>query len=420
MGHRRAPELDKRIPPAGRSKRAQLTILFVTLVVIMLGFGMIIPILPFYVDNFDAGGFEMGLLMATFAAMQFLFAPVWGQLSDRYGRKPILVLGVMGNALSQLLFGLSTAMWMLIASRALAGILSSATLPTAMAYIGDSTSDEERGGGMGILGAAMGVGMVLGPFIGGPLGERSLSLPFFLAAGLSLAVVPFILLVLPESLAQEARTRGDKLRGPRLGKMWQALFSPIGFLLVLSLLLSFGLTNFEAVFGLFALRRYGYGPDQVGLILGVIGLTSAAVQGALTGPLTRRWGEAAVIRASLAGSAIGFLIMLQARNYSGVLITVSLFILSNAMLRPAVASLISRRTTSGQGMAMGLHNSFMSLGRVFGPLWAGFVFDLDLGLPYVSGALVMALGFVLSLRRLSSQQAKPWQEVTPESEPSTY
>jgi DHA1 family multidrug resistance protein-like MFS transporter len=202
--------------------------------------------------------------------------------------------------------------------------------------------------------------------------------------------------------------------------MWQALFSPIGFLLVLSLLLSFGLTNFEAVFGLFALRRYGYGPDQVGLILGVIGLTSAAVQGALTGPLTKRWGEAAVIRASLAGSAIGFLIMLQAQNYAGVMITVSLFILSNAMLRPAVASLISRRTTGGQGMAMGLHNSFMSLGRVFGPLWAGFVFDLDLSLPYISGALVMALGFVLSLRRLSSQPAGGGQEVAAESEPSTY
>jgi MFS transporter, DHA1 family, multidrug resistance protein len=416
MRHRSLLEPDTKTPPSGKSGRTRLAILFVTLVVIMLGFGMIIPILPFYVDKFDAGGFEMGLLMATFAAMQFLFAPVWGQLSDRYGRKPILVLGVLGNALSQLLFGLSTALWMLIASRALAGILSSATLPTAMAYIGDSTSDEERGGGMGILGAAMGVGMVLGPFLGGPLGERSLSLPFFLAAGLSVAVVPFILLVLPESLGKEARTQGNTLRGPQLGKMWQALFSPIGVLLVLSLLLSFGLTNFEAVFGLFALRRYGYGPEQVGLILGVIGLTSAAVQGALTGPFTRRWGEAAVIRASLGGSVVGFLIMLQARNYAGVLITVSLFILSNAMLRPAVASLISRRTTSGQGVAMGLHNSFMSLGRVFGPLWAGFVFDLDLSLPYISGSLVMALGFVLSVRRLSSGPARPELEVAPEPE----
>lgn len=129
----------------------------------MMGFGMIIPILPFYVEQFNTGGSTLGLLMATYALMQFIFAPVWGRLSDQHGRKPILMLGILGNAIASLLFGLSTQLWMLFAARALAGILSSATLPTAMAYIGDSTSEEDRGGGMGIMGAAMGVGMVIGP-----------------------------------------------------------------------------------------------------------------------------------------------------------------------------------------------------------------------------------------------------------------
>jgi len=394
-----------------KSNRRNIAVLFVTLVIVMLGFGMIIPILPFYIEEFGASGSDLGLLMATFAVMQFLFAPLWGQLSDRHGRKAILIVGVLGNAVSQLFFGLSTEMWMLFASRALAGMLSSATLPTAMAYIGDSTSEEDRGSGMGLMGAAMGVGMVLSPGIGGWLATQSLPLPFFVAASLSLAAFPFIVFVLPESLPSAARAQQAKgLHGPQLGEMWRALFSPIGFLLFFSFLVSFGLTNFEAVFGLYALQRYGYGPGRVGTILTVIGLCSAIMQGVLTGPLARRWGEVAIIHASLLGSAIGFVLMLQAHDFGAVLLTVSFFIISNALLRPAIASLISRRATTGQGVAMGLNNSFMSLGRIMGPTWSGFVFDVHIGYPYLSGSVVMLIGFVLSLFLLR-------RETTPVKEP---
>ena len=400
-----------------KQNRRNLVILFFTLVVIMLGFGMIIPLVPFYIDRFGASGSELGLLMATFATMQFFFAPIWGGLSDRRGRKVILMVGVLGNALSQLFFGLSTELWMLFASRALAGILSSATIPTAMAYIGDSTSDEDRGAGMGMLGAAMGLGMVLGPGIGGWLATQSLALPFFVAAGLSVAALLFILFVLPESLPAEARTQGQKgPKGPQLGEMWRALSGPIGILLLLAFLVSFGLTNFEAVFGLYTMVRYDYGPQQVGTVLTVIGLVSAIVQGGLTGPLTRRWGETALIRASLLGSAVGFVLMLQARAFAGVLLTVSLFIMSNALLRPAVSSLISRRTTTGQGVAMGLNNSFMSLGRIIGPAWAGFIFDTNISYPYLSGAGIMFAGFVVSLIWLKAEKPAPEQPVR-ETEP---
>jgi DHA1 family multidrug resistance protein-like MFS transporter len=308
------------------------------------------------------------------------------------------MVGIARNALSLLLFGLSTELWMLFVSRALAGVLSSATLPTAMAYIGDSTTEEERGGGMGMMGAAMGVGMVLGPGLGGWLATQSLALPFFVGAALSALAFVFVFFALPESLTEEARSAdGGGLRGPRLAEMWRALFGPIGFLLIFAFLVSFGLTNFEAVFGLYALERYDYGPRQVGTILTAIGLASAVVQGVLTGPLTRRWGEAALIRVSLLGSAVGFVLMLQAESFLAVLLTVSFFIISTALLRPAISSLISRRTTSGQGVAMGLNNSFMSLGRVAGPTWAGFVFDVDLSYPYYTGATVMLVGFLLSL-----------------------
>lgn len=390
------------------SDRRKLVILFITLVVIMLGFGMIIPILSFIIKDFGASGRELGLLMAVFGAMQFIFSPIWGNLSDRYGRKPILMIGVLGNAITQLLFGLSTELWMLFAARALSGVLSSATLPTAMAYIGDSTSEEERGGGMGMLGAAMGVGMILGPGFGGWLAVDSLSTPFFVAAGLSMVVLVFIALALPESLPPSMRQNQDgKFVGPQFGQMWRALFSPIGFLLFLAFLVSFGLTNFEAIFGLYALERFDYGPQQVGTILTVIGLVFAVVQGGLTGPLTTRWGEVLIIKASLLGSVVGFLIMLSANSFPTVLLTVGLFVLSNAMLRPAVSALTSKRATTGQGIAMGLNNSFMSLGRIAGPLWAGFILDLNLNLPYISGAVVMLLSFFVSLLWLEEDQPQP-------------
>ncbi|HSR35449.1 MAG TPA: MFS transporter [Anaerolineae bacterium] len=403
-----------------KNNRRNIVILFGTLVIVMLGFGMIIPILPFYIDAFGASGSELGLLMAIFAVMQFLFAPIWGQLSDRYGRKPILMVGVLGNAFSMLFFGLSTELWMLYASRALAGILSSATLPTAMAYIGDSTSEENRGGGMGLMGAAMGVGMILGPGIGGWLADYALSTPFFVAAGLSTLMLPFILLVLPESLPKEERDRQEGgLSGPQFKEMWQALFSPIGFLFILAFLVSFGLTNFEAVFGLYAKDRFDYDAKQVGTIMAVIGLISVVAQGGLIGPLSKRWGEAAIIRGSLLASAIGFVVMLQARTYATVLLTVGFFIVSNAMLRPAVSSLISRRTPSGQGVAMGLNNSFMSLGRIIGPMWAGFVYDVNLTYPYYSGALIMLVGFLMSLVWLKAESPEAVVQPRPAGEPES-
>ncbi len=382
--------------------RRNIMILFFTLVVVMMGFGMAIPILPFYIEAFGGSGSDMGFLMAIYAIMQFLFAPVWGQLSDRYGRKPIILIGVLGNAIAQLLFGLSSALWMLFVARALAGVLSSATLPTAMAYIGDSTSEEDRGGGMGIMGAAMGVGMVLGPGLGGLLAKEALSLPFFLAAALSAGAFLLILAVLPESLPANQRAAGEGgLRSVQVGEMGRALFSPIGFLLLMAFLLSFGLTNFETIFSFYSKDRYGYGPADVGVILMVIGVISAVVQGGLTGPLSRRWGEANLLRGALLISGIGFLLMLLAENLAGVLVTVSIFIVGNALLRPATASLISRRTVHGQGVAMGLNNAFMSLGRIAGPLWAGAIYDVQISYPYISGAIVMLIGFGLSMAWLS-------------------
>ncbi len=378
---------------------SNLLILFFTLVVVMMGFGMVIPIIPFYIESFGAGGSAMGLFMAIFSIMQFAFAPLWGSLSDRFGRKKIIIIGALGNGISLLLLGLSTRLWMLFASRALAGILSSATFPAAMAFIGDSTTEENRSGGMGIIGAAMGIGMVIGPGIGGLFAENNLSMPFYIGSGLSIIAFFLILLILPETLPPEARSSGrSEFKGPQIRSMWNALHGPIGFLFFMGFLVSFALTAFEGIFGLYALHRFQYGPSRVGTILTVIGLTSAIAQGLLTGPLAKRFGEQMIIKVSLLGSIIGFILMLLAGNFVTVLITVGFFVISNAMLRPSISSSISQLTDEDQGITMGLNNSFMSLGRFVGPLLAGILFDINIILPYLSASFILLIGLIMSLK----------------------
>jgi len=387
-----------------KTNNRQVLILSFTLIVVMLGFGMVIPIFPFYIEQLGAGGAELGLLVATSSLLEFVFAPVWGGVSDRIGRKPVLMLGMVGYGLSSLLMGFSTELWMLFASRALSGILSSATMATALAYVGDSTSEENRGGGMGALGAAMALGIIVGPGFGGWLAGDSLSTPFFIAAGMSLVSLLLILLLLPESLPAEARQQVEgEVSTVQIGELWRALFSPVGVLLFMVTLFSFALTNFEAVFGLYALEKFGYGPERVGTILMVVAVVSTVGKGALTGPTTKRWGEATVIKASALAGSVGFAVLLLANTYITILLATGFFILSKTLLRPAAFSLISKRTTTGQGVVMGLSNSFMSLGRIVGPIWAGFIFDVNVNYPYLSGAAIMFIGFLISLVWVSQE-----------------
>ncbi len=395
------------------TNRKNVAILSLTLGVVMLGFGMVMPIMPFYVESMGASATELGLLVAISPFIQLVASPLWGSVSDRRGRRPVLIIGLLGYGLSMLLFGLSTKLWMLFVARGVGALLSAATMPTTMAYISDSTSEEERGGGMGALGAATGLGMVLGPALGGLLGSESLSTPFFLTAAVCLLTLLLVLFFLPESLPPEARrvtATGIKPRpklglGGQLQELWRALFGPLGLLLFMAFLVSFGLTNFQGIFGYYALKKFGYGTEEVGWILTVVGIVAAVAQGALTGPLTKRWGEAAVIKATLLASSLTFALLLTANSLWSVLLTTALFTLPNTLLRPAIISLTSKHAGERQGAAMGLNNSFNSLGRVVGPIWAGFAFDLNYNLPYLSGAVIMFGGFLASLAWVLQERA---------------
>lgn len=401
------------------SNRKNLFILSFTLVVVTLGFGVVIPIIPFYMENLGAGGTELGLLVASYAVMRLICAPIWGSISDRIGRKPVMMIGILGYGITMFLFGLATELWMLFAARILSGILSSATSPTTMAYIGDSTSEEDRGGGMGILGAAVGLGTIFGPALGGLLAGESLSTPFFIAGGMSILALFLTWILLPESLPRESRQVSErKIPIPELHLWWQALSSPIGILLVLAFILTCGLMVFYGIFGLYALERFGFGPEEVGIIFMMVGLVSALTQGILTGPLTRRWGESLVIKIGMFGSAVSLFLIAWAENYWAVLITIGLFVFMTAILTPAISSLTSKRAETQQGMAMGLSNSFMSLGRIAGPLWAGFALDLNLILPFTSGALVLLIGFIISLVWLRGNEPAAIQKEGDQPSPS--
>ncbi|MDH3249781.1 MAG: MFS transporter [Acidimicrobiia bacterium] len=387
--------------------RRNLLVLGFALFVVTLGFGVVMPIIPFYMERFGAGGTELGLLVAAYAIMRLFFGPIWGGVSDRVGRKPILMLGILGYGIAMVGFGLATALWMMFAARILSGVLSSATSPTTMAYIGDSTSEEDRSQGMGLLGAAAGLGTIFGPALAGVLANRSLSTPFFVAGALSLVALLLVRLLLPESLPEsKRRTSGEPGWDPRA--LGRSLFSPVGPLMVLIFIVTAGSMIMYGVIGLYALDRFDAGTTEVGVIFAVLGLFMAVGQGLLVGPLTKNFGDLRATQVGFLASAASLLIVMWAGSYVMLVASIGLFALCSSPLVPAVTSITSKRAVLSQGVTMGLSNSFISLGRIFGPALGGIVFDVDAALPFMCGSAVMVVGWLVTAR---------WVEATPESRP---
>ncbi len=384
-------------------KNKNVIILFVSIVIAMLGFGIALTVLPFFIEDLGGGGTQFGVLIASYGLMQLFFAPVWGKVSDKYGRKNILILGMIGLGSSLFFFGLATEIWMLYVAQIASGILSSAVLPASMAYISDSSSEESRSGAMGKVGAAAGLGVIIGPGLGGILAGESYATPFFVTAGLCLMTCFIIFFWLPESLSKEKRLPSvEKVNILEIKGLWQALFTPIAFALFIAFALNFGKSGFTGAYAFYASERFNYGTEEVGTILMVAGLLYAIAQGVVVGPLTKKMGESKVIKLSLLGSSVGFVIMLLATNYAGMLITVGIFALFNALLKPATLAIISKKATMSQGSAMGIAESFMSIGRIIGPLWAGYILDVNIYYPYISGALLFMFVFLISLMQKKS------------------
>jgi DHA1 family multidrug resistance protein-like MFS transporter len=391
--------------------RKNLYILSFTLLVVMLGYGMVMPIMPFYIEHFGAGGTELGWLMATYSLMQLISAPVWGSLSDRYGRKPILSIGVLGYAITLFMFGLAKSFTMLFIARSLSGILSSATMPTAMAYISDNAPEKERSKGMGQLGAAVGVGVIFGPLMGGYLSTDSLSRPFFIGSGLAFLALLLVIFLLPESKnasdptgeliqsnGQNPPPQPDSTKSLSTREVYlRVILSPAGILLLLIFIMSFGMTNFQGMIGLYVVDKFAFNTRQVGAIWMVMGVMLVLVQGGLTGWLSKKLGDLTLIRLGLIGGAIGFILVALAFNYATTLLAIGVFIFALALIGPTLNSFISVFAGEHQGTVMGLNSAMTSLGRVVGPLWGGAIYDIDIEYPFFSGAVTLLLGLLVSL-----------------------
>ncbi|ETI70259.1 MFS transporter [Neobacillus vireti] len=369
--------------------KSALPILFVVMFLVMVGFGIIIPVLPFYAEEIGANPTELGLLMAVYSLMQLIFAPMWGQVSDRIGRKPVMMIGIFGLGLSFLIQALSTELWMLFAARILGGILSSANMPTAMAYVADITTEENRGKGMGIVGAATGLGFVFGPAIGGIFSKFSLSMPFYLASGSSFITLILVFILLKESKQKKGPTSKEKT------SIWKDFNGAVSVLFFVQLLISLSLSGLEATFAYFAAKKAGLDAIQLGYIFMIMGFGSALVQGGLVGRLTKKYGESRVIQGGMIVSAVGFGSILLVHSFITAAIYLTLFGLGNGVIRPSVSSLLTKTSTAGHGSSTGLLSSFDSLGRIIGPPLGGWLFSMAVGLPYISGAIITIVAFLL-------------------------
>ncbi len=369
--------------------RRGLVVLFMAIFIVMMGFGIVLPVLQFYARTVGATPFEIGLLATSYALMQFLFAPLWGALSDRVGRKPIFSLGLVGYAVSFVIFGLSTHVWELFLARILGGILSAATLPTAMAYIADTTSEERRGGGMGMMGAAMGLGFTIGPGIGGLLGRHNLALPFFVGAGLALVTLALSWGALPEPVRRDS----SLTRPSRVEAIRRAMGGPLAVFYLVTLVGAFALAALEGTYALFAQDRLhlssAAGAGAIGVVFVAVGLVQAAILGGLVGRLINRWGEDRLVQSGLVLATAGYVLITLTHNLTTLALYAAIAGAGHSLMRPSVASLISKRTTAGQGLSIGIMDSFDSLGRIVGPAWGGWIYHLGIGLPYLTAAVVL-------------------------------
>jgi DHA1 family multidrug resistance protein-like MFS transporter len=373
------------------ANKKALPILFMVMFLVMVGFGIIIPVMPFFAKSVGASPTQLGLLMASYSVMQFLFAPMWGGISDRIGRKPVMLIGIAGLSLSFFLFAAADSLWMLFASRILAGFLSSANMPTVMAYVADITTPENRGKGMGIIGASVGLGFIFGPAIGGIFSEKGYHVPFLIAGTVSAITFLFVLIVLKESLPPEQRADKTSTKVSR----WKAFSGALSYLYVLMFFVTFSLAGLEATFAYFAAERAGLDPVSLGYIFMIMGFGGAFVQGGMVGRLIKKYGEGTVVQIGLVVSAIGFGLVLLTQSFATAAVYLTIFGIGNGLIRPSVSAMISKKTTVGQGSATGLISSFDSLGRVAGPPIGGLLYSIQSGAPYVAGIVLTLIAYVM-------------------------
>ena len=377
------------------SNKAALYILMFNMFIAMGTVGIIIPVMPAYLKIFGAAGQVLGMLIATFALAQFVFSPIAGNLSDRYGRKNLIIFGLVVTGLAQITFGLSTEVWMLFVARFLGGLGSAFIAPPIMAFVADVTTYEERGKGMGMLGAAMSLGFMIGPGIGGFLSKVSIHFPFYMAGAAAILAAILSFLLLPNtkpSASQKAQKQENLAR-----QMVRSVKMPYFVMLLIMLVFSFGIANFQTTLSLFVTQKFNYTPTDIAIILTVGGAFGVVVQMFIITPLFKRFGEMKVVLVNLLIASIAIFLILFVSGFALILAVATIFSTATTLIRPAVNTLISKLAGSEQGFAAGLNNAYMSLGNMIGPALAGVLFDWNMNSPYIFGAIILFACFLLAL-----------------------
>ena len=401
-------------------KRSPLIVIFTTVFIDLVGFGIVIPVLPFYAEGtvFNATPRIVGLLFASYSIMQLIFSPILGRLSDKYGRRPVLLISIIGTGIGFLTIGFATTLWMLFAGRILDGI-TGGNISTAQAYIADITTKENRAKGMGLIGAAFGLGFIFGPAIGGILSRWGIHVPFFFAGGLCFANALLLYFTLPETVTKDHPARQSAAGGRGLAELLQSLKEPrLGFVLIIYFLFIVAFSIMTTSFSLFTMFRFGYDAQHTGYLFAYVGLIAVVIQGGLIGKLVKRFGELPLV----IFGALCFAISLFAVPFVGpaagglaaLLLGGGVFSLGNSLATPALTSLASKSVGAAQqGTVLGVTQSVASLARAVGPSIAAlliassvahqgadgethFMSDHSLFVTFWTGAAIMFVAFVLA------------------------
>ena len=401
-------------------KRSPLIVIFTTVFIDLVGFGIVIPVLPFYAEGtiFNATPRTVGFLFASYSIMQLIFSPILGRLSDKYGRRPILFASIIDTGIGFLILGFANTLWMLFAGRILDGI-TGGNISTAQAYIADVTTKENRAKGMGLLGAAFGLGFIFGPAIGGILSRWGIHVPFFFAAGLCFLNSILLYFTLPETVTKDHPARQSAARGRGLGQLLQSLKDPkLGFVLGIYFLFIVAFSIMTTSFSLYTMFRFGYDAQHNGYLFAYVGLIAVVIQGGLIGKLVKRFGELPLV----IFGALCFAISLFAIPFVGpaagglvaLLIGGGVFSLGNSLSTPALTSLASKSVgPAEQGTILGVTQSVASLARAVGPSLAALLIhssdahrgadggthlmsDYSLFVTFWTGAAIMFFAFLLA------------------------
>jgi MFS transporter, DHA1 family, tetracycline resistance protein len=384
--------------------RSHLAILFLTVFIDLLGFGLVIPILPTYAVSLGATSFEVGLVMAVYALMNFIFSPFWGTLSDRVGRRPVIAGTVLVTAMAFLLLAHANTLFLLFAARMLAGI-GSANIAASQAYITDVTPPEGRAKTLGLIGAAFGIGFIFGPPVGGLIKEHlGMAAVGYSAMGLSLFNLLLVLLFLPESLKVKDAT--NKLEIKPVSQAVRALRNErFRDLFLTSFIYITAFSMMQITVALLWEQHYGLSEARIGYMFASMGLASAIVQGTMVGWLARTFGEQRSMLYGCVIMGVGLLMIPfvpEAYFFPLAFIPIALLALANGCLMPSITSLLSRNASEKeQGQVLGLNQSFGSLARIAGPTVGGMLYGWHFTSPYIGGSLLMggALVFVMAHQR---------------------